>query len=49
MVASREEAFQIFKDDVFKQELIKELPEDEEISVYQQGEFVDLCRGGRVP
>lgn len=48
-VVSREEALEIFKDDAFKLELIKELPEDEEISVYQQGEFVDLCRGGHMP
>lgn len=48
-VVSREEALDIFKHDTFKLELINDLPEDEEISVYQQGEFVDLCRGGHVP
>lgn len=46
---SREEALELFKDDVYKQELINELLEDEIITVYQQGEFVDLCRGVHVP
>ncbi|WP_277630208.1 threonine--tRNA ligase [Atopococcus tabaci] len=46
---SREEALDLFKDDVYKQELINELPEGEIITVYEQGEFVDLCRGVHVP
>lgn len=33
------------KDEPYKVEMIKELPEDETISFYQQGEFVDLCAG----
>ena len=48
-VVSREEALDIFKDDPYKIELINDLPEDEEISVYSQGEFTDLCRGGHLP
>ena len=48
-VVSREEALEIFKNDEYKQELINDLPENEEISVYTQGEFTDLCRGGHVP
>lgn len=48
-VVSREEALDIFKDDPFKIELIQDLPENEPISVYSQGEFTDLCRGGHVP
>ncbi|AXY25123.1 threonine--tRNA ligase [Suicoccus acidiformans] len=46
---SREEALEIFQDDPYKIELINDLPEDERISVYTQGEFTDLCRGGHVP
>lgn len=46
---SREEALEIFAEDPYKQELVRDLPEDEVITVYQQGEFIDLCRGGHVP
>lgn len=46
---TREEALELFKNDQYKTELINDLPEDEEISVYEQGEFVDLCRGIHVP
>ena len=33
----------------YKVEIIEELPEGEEISVYRQGEWMDLCRGPHVP
>ena len=33
------------KDEPYKVELIEDLPEDAEISFYQQGEFADLCAG----
>lgn len=48
---SREEALKFFTelDDEFKLELIRDLPEDAVISMYTQGEFVDLCRGPHVP
>ena len=44
---SREEAIAYFKEkeEPYKIELIEDLPEDAEISFYQQGEFVDLCAG----
>jgi len=44
---SREEALKLMKDrkEDYKVELIEELPEGEEISFYEQGEFVDLCAG----
>ncbi len=42
---SREEALAKMKEQPYKQELISELPEGEEISFYQQGEFTDLCAG----
>ena len=41
---SREEALEIFQDDPYKVELITDLPEDDIITVYTQGEFTDLCR-----
>jgi threonyl-tRNA synthetase len=46
---SREEALELFKEDPYKVELIEDLPEDEIISIYEQGDFVDLCRGVHVP
>ena len=44
---AREEAIAYFKEkqEPYKVELIEDLPEDAEISFYQQGEFVDLCAG----
>jgi threonyl-tRNA synthetase len=45
---SRAEALERFKDQPFKAELVNELPEGEAISVYDQGEFADLCRGPHV-
>lgn len=48
-VVSREEAKQIFADDPYKQELIDAIPEDENVTIYSQGEFTDLCRGVHVP
>lgn len=44
---SREEALEIFASNPYKVEHIKEL--EGPISIYQQGEFVDLCRGPHVP
>lgn len=46
-VLSREEALKLMKErkEDYKVELIEELPEDEEISFYEQGDFVDLCAG----
>jgi threonyl-tRNA synthetase len=48
---SREEALNFFReqDEVYKVELIQDLPEDATISLYQQGEFTDLCAGPHVP
>ena len=45
---SRTEALEIFAADPYKVELINDLPENEVITVYTQGDFVDLCRGGHV-
>lgn len=46
---SREEALELFKEDPYKVELIQALPEEDIITVYQQEDFVDLCRGVHVP
>ena len=46
---SRDEVREIFTDQPLKLELIDELPEDETISIYQLGDFTDLCRGPHVP
>ena len=50
-VVSRQEAISIFKsrNENYKVEIIEDLPEDAEISLYYQGEYVDLCRGPHVP
>jgi threonyl-tRNA synthetase len=48
---SREEALRIFGelDDPLKLELIRDLPADSVITIYDQGEFFDLCRGPHLP
>lgn len=45
---TRDEARKLFADQPMKIELINELPEGEAISVYEQGNFRDLCRGPHV-
>ncbi|MGO4348846.1 threonine--tRNA ligase [Paenibacillus sp. MCAF9] len=48
---SREEATALFaqEEEPLKLELIRDLPDDSIISLYEQGEFVDLCRGPHLP
>ena len=46
---TREEAKNLFQHDPLKLELLEEIPENEIITVYQQGEYYDLCRGPHVP
>lgn len=46
-VINKEEAEKLFQDQPYKLELIKELPEDQ-VGIYRQGNFVDLCRGPHV-
>lgn len=48
-VVTRQEAKEMFKNDPYKLEIIHDLSEDETLTVYSQGEFTDLCRGGHVP
>ena len=45
---SKDEALEMFKDDPYKIDLIERMGPDEVISAYQQGDFVDLCRGPHV-
>jgi threonyl-tRNA synthetase len=47
-VVSRQDALDIFADNPFKLELINELA-DQEISLYKNGKFIDLCRGPHIP
>ncbi|HZP84149.1 MAG TPA: threonine--tRNA ligase [Chthonomonadaceae bacterium] len=42
-------AFEVEQDQPYKVELIDDLPEDEVISFYRQGDWIDLCRGPHVP
>lgn len=48
---SRDEAKAMFEeiDDELKLELLDAIPEDEKVTIYEQGEFFDLCRGVHVP
>ncbi|MEM1502363.1 threonine--tRNA ligase [Domibacillus sp. 8LH] len=48
---SRAEAEQFFKeiDDEYKLELLEAIPENETVTLYEQGDFTDLCRGVHVP
>ena len=48
---SREEAIAMFEKlgEQYKVEIIKAIPGDEQLSVYRQGEWFDLCRGPHVP
>ncbi|MFD2630387.1 threonine--tRNA ligase [Oceanobacillus kapialis] len=51
MVLSLQEAKELFeaRGESFKLELLEGFGENEEISIYQQGEFIDLCRGPHLP
>ena len=51
IVMPRNEAIKFFKDkgEHYKAEIIEDLPEDETITLYRQGDFTDLCRGPHVP
>ena len=50
-VKSRDEAVQFFRDmgEDYKAEIIESIPSDEDLSLYQQGDFIDLCRGPHAP
>ncbi|SDJ78802.1 threonine--tRNA ligase [Sediminibacillus albus] len=46
---SREQAKELFASDRLKLELLAAIPDDQAVTVYRQGEFVDLCRGPHLP
>ena len=48
---SREDAIKLMEErgESYKVELINDLPEGEKISLYKQGDFIDLCRGPHIP
>ena len=50
-VKSRDEAVKFFRDmgEDYKAEIIESIPANEDLSLYQQGDFIDLCRGPHVP
>jgi len=50
-VQTRDEAVQFFKDmgEEYKAEIIASIPADQQLSLYRQGNFIDLCRGPHVP
>jgi threonyl-tRNA synthetase len=50
-VLSRNEAVKFFRDmgEEYKAEIIESIPEDQDLSLYSQGDFTDLCRGPHVP
>ncbi|MBL6987422.1 MAG: threonine--tRNA ligase [Methylobacter sp.] len=50
-VLSRDEAVKFFKDqgEAYKAEIIESIPANEDLSLYEQGGFTDLCRGPHVP
>ncbi|MCW9014279.1 MAG: threonine--tRNA ligase [Gammaproteobacteria bacterium] len=50
-VKTRDEAVKFFRDmgEEYKAQIIEDIPANEDLSLYQQGDFVDLCRGPHVP
>jgi len=50
-VMDRDEAIEFFRQmgEEYKARIIEDIPADQEISLYRQGEFIDLCRGPHIP
>ena len=50
-VMPRDDAVALFRGlgEEYKAQIIESIPADEELSLYRQGEFIDLCRGPHVP
>lgn len=48
IVTTKQEALELFAYDKYKQEIINELPDTETITLYQMGDFIDLCRGPHI-
>ena len=51
LVMARDEAIAFFRDqgEQYKAQIIEAIPADETLSLYRQGDFIDLCRGPHVP
>jgi threonyl-tRNA synthetase len=51
LIKSRDEAVNFFREmgEAYKAEIIASIPADEDLSLYRQGDFIDLCRGPHVP
>ncbi len=51
LAMQRDEAVGFFKElgETYKAEIIESIPENEDLSLYKQGDFIDLCRGPHVP
>src|SRR5690625_7047372 len=50
-IMERDEAIRFFRDmgEEYKAKIIEDIPADETLSLYRQGDFIDLCRGPHVP
>ncbi len=50
-ILSREEAIRLFEgmDEAYKVHIIRDIPGEEDLSFYRQGDFIDLCRGPHIP
>ncbi len=50
-ILSREEAIRLFEgmDEAYKVRIIRDIPGEEDLSFYRQGDFIDLCRGPHIP
>jgi threonyl-tRNA synthetase len=50
-VWERDDAVRFFRDqgEEYKAQIIEDIPEDETLTLYRQGEFIDLCRGPHLP
>ncbi len=50
-IMDRSAAVDFFRDmgELYKAEIIESIPEDQQLSLYKQGDFIDLCRGPHVP
>lgn len=50
-IISRSEAIALFREmgEKYKAKIIEDIPENEQLTVYKQGDFIDLCRGPHVP
>lgn len=51
LIMSREEAIDFFEQqgEIYKAQIIRDIPAHEELSLYRQGDFTDLCRGPHIP